>query len=603
MSCELISTSSCIFMVTKLKDHFDILSENIKMSRAAKVLAGLAALQEEGTLCDVELKAEQQTIPAHKAVLAAATPYFAAMFTGKFKERKSRVITVKDVTFTGLKNVVDCIYTTEIKINAENIGDILPAAHLLQMTDIVEECKDWMSRKITKNNCFKFLQLAEKYGIETVEVAITDFVLNNFVAVSKTKGFTEISQHALCRYLASDTLNTGLDELAVYQAAKTWIVKNKITDSNVILDIMKNVRFGLILPYTLASQVTVDNLIDDHKDCRILVSEAAKYHSDVFNQPFYDGYLNKPRGKTGLLVISNGLREEGGYNAKSDGYLDFLPLPQCVPAKQSKSLDLSIVFNSMSAVHVNNFLFLFGSKCDGYQNFTMRYDASIDSWIKLDAVPREATIGSSVACSEGKKEVFLIGGMPVSATSKFGLRANKAISNVFSYNIQNNTWSQCRNLPEGLIYARAATLNNHVFVTGGYSANGTTDSVYAYDIKAKLWLTKAKMNYRRCQHTLDAVSGKLYAIGGRIVDGRNITSVEAYDSLSNQWTVALIDGPELRGTSSLVIENKIYIIGGYEPRNMSLYEVDTKKVRCLTKELPSFSLRNVSAFLTLPKLL
>ncbi len=52
------------------------------MNRADRLVAGLAAKQADGTLCDVELKAEQQTLAAHKIVLSAATPYFEAMFTG-----------------------------------------------------------------------------------------------------------------------------------------------------------------------------------------------------------------------------------------------------------------------------------------------------------------------------------------------------------------------------------------------------------------------------------------------------------------------------------------------------------------------------------------
>ncbi len=131
-----------------------------------KLVAGLSAQQAQGTLCDIELKAEHQTIPAHKGVLAAATPYFEAMFTGRFDETKAHVVEIKDVTFTGLKNVVQYIYATRIKITTENITDILPAAHLLQMTDLVQECKEWMSAELSDNNCFDFLRLAEKFNIE-----------------------------------------------------------------------------------------------------------------------------------------------------------------------------------------------------------------------------------------------------------------------------------------------------------------------------------------------------------------------------------------------------------------------------------------------------
>ncbi len=45
-----------------------IFSEVSTMTKAKKVLAGLAAQQAEGKLCDIELIAEGQKIPAHKGV-------------------------------------------------------------------------------------------------------------------------------------------------------------------------------------------------------------------------------------------------------------------------------------------------------------------------------------------------------------------------------------------------------------------------------------------------------------------------------------------------------------------------------------------------------
>ena len=126
------------------------------MGRAEQVLKGLASLQKEGVLCDVELQAEGQKLSAHRAVLAAASPYFHAMFAGGFKESKVQTIPIQEISFTGLKAVVDCIYTTKIKLNAKNISDIVPAAHLLGLQDIVEESREWMTGKITKTNCYTF---------------------------------------------------------------------------------------------------------------------------------------------------------------------------------------------------------------------------------------------------------------------------------------------------------------------------------------------------------------------------------------------------------------------------------------------------------------
>ncbi len=50
------------------------------MGLADDILAGLSSLQKGNVLCDVELQAEGQNVSAHRAVLAAASPYFNGMF-------------------------------------------------------------------------------------------------------------------------------------------------------------------------------------------------------------------------------------------------------------------------------------------------------------------------------------------------------------------------------------------------------------------------------------------------------------------------------------------------------------------------------------------
>ena len=96
-----------------------------------------------------------------------------------------------------------------------------------------------MYRHITKDNCFDFLRLAERYNIETVESSITKFIMKNFVAVSEVESFMEISQQVLCRYLSSDVLKTNMNEYSVYKAARNWILKNNISEVMTICEIMK----------------------------------------------------------------------------------------------------------------------------------------------------------------------------------------------------------------------------------------------------------------------------------------------------------------------------------------------------------------------------
>ena len=71
-------------------------------------------------------------VKAHKAVLAACSSYFYAMFTGFDEKNKSRVI-LRDIDPEALKILVNYVYTSEVEVSEENVQNLLPAANIMQL--------------------------------------------------------------------------------------------------------------------------------------------------------------------------------------------------------------------------------------------------------------------------------------------------------------------------------------------------------------------------------------------------------------------------------------------------------------------------------------
>ncbi len=583
------------------------------MDHAEKILAGLAALRDEDTLCDVELSTEQQTISAHRNVLATASPYFKAMFSGKFRETRSKVVPMHGVTAAGLKAIVEYIYTAKIEITDENVEEILPAAHLMQMNDIVEKCANWMTDKMTEINCFSLLKMAEKYNIQSVESAVHDFVVGNFAYISETKDFCRISQSVLCKYLSSDTLNTNMDEFVAFKAAKKWIEKNKITDEKVVTGILENVRFANVELDKLSDDILCDGMIANNTNCLKMIGEAMKYHGNSNKQPLYEGNLNQPRGVPSVLLISNGsLVNKQSFATESESepvYLLKFPIFFRSRNISDVSLEKPIVFDSLSSIQVGNFIFVFGTNNEGFQNFTKRYNASNDTWMEMVPVPRDPVIGYAAAYVEGK--IYLLGGMLVTRKTKYGVVSKIITNKVFVYDIASNTWCEGIKMPLRLLYPAAATLHGIIYVTGGYFCTSDNDEattgkkVCAFDKQANLWLIKPPMNFPRCQHVLEAVEDKLYAIAGRD-ELANSTSVEVYDPQTNQWSVLQHNVLVEFGASSFVHGHNIFIVGGTEAcEDIKVYNVEEKKLCTLEGILPdsAISVRNVTALVISPRLL
>ncbi len=508
------------------------------MVKAEELVASLALFQEKGVLCDVELQVGNQSISAHRVVLAAASPYFQAMFAGNFKEKKSQVVKMEEVAFVGLKAVVESIYKSKIIHTVKNLPHILTVAHLMQMTDIVEECKDWMLGNMQKTNCLTFLKYAEMYNFETVEDAANEFVLCNFLDISKTPTFLEISQVSLCRYLSSDLLRTDFKEHEVFKAARKWLTHNKIEDGKTVFEVMKNIRFALIAPTVLSQEIMFDDIIQV-RDCQKLVREAVTYHMDIYQQPLNEGYLNKPRGKTGLLMIPNG-QISAGFNIKGNGEdVHFLSFPEkTTETKIDSSHKMPSVYDSFSFVQKNNFLFLYGVTSQNYyMNYSKRYDSSMNCWIDLKALPKPPAVGVAIAdCGE---KIYLIGGMLVSKESPFWIGGRPMSEEMYVYTIPSNTWSASDPVPMKCTYSKATTIEGKLYISGGYDGKEVVSSLFSYDTKAKLWLTKKKMMQPRYLHVQQAVNRILYVIGGKTNSDVPVKSVEMYDPQADQWTVVL----------------------------------------------------------------
>jgi len=104
------------------------------------LLSKCAQFRDVGQFIDVRLKVREDIFPAHRIVLAANSDYFHAMFTAEMKESNQEVIELKDESISpdALKIVMDSIYTGDLRVNEENVFEVLAAADHLQVTSVVQ---------------------------------------------------------------------------------------------------------------------------------------------------------------------------------------------------------------------------------------------------------------------------------------------------------------------------------------------------------------------------------------------------------------------------------------------------------------------------------
>ena len=399
-------------------------TSKVKLS-TTHLLKGLDELRNQTLLCDVHLVAECATFPAHRVVLAAASPYFQAMFTGGFRENQMNEITLNCMSSEGLNCVLDAIYTGELSLSKENLCDVLPVASQLQLTKVAQHCERFLKTNISAQNCLSFLRVAEKYDLQEVVDVCNEFVLKKFDTVSESTEFTDLSKAKLCNYISDDHLKISHGEIEVFRATIKWFQANQNASvhrddkSSVLSELIQHVRFALIPRNLLWNEILTCRLVSDNTEVMRMVTEALQFQSNdnIFLQPFQKGKQFQPRGVQNLVVIGSTTRNVGimtirqikmhMLNANGDKLFHAQFSEQVLPR--------GLFNSSTSVVTEGNYLFMFGADAEYFRPTAQRFDVKTNTWLDLRQPPY-ASVCTAAALLEGK--IYLLGGMHLTKGSE-----------------------------------------------------------------------------------------------------------------------------------------------------------------------------------------
>ncbi len=539
------------------------------------VMEGLTEQWHNGEFCDAKLIIEGEILLAHKCVLSAASPYFRSMFLGKFQESKKEEVEITGVTHPAMHDILGAIYTNKLKPTNKTVGDLLSAADFLQFNEIVEKCEQHMIAKLTNVTCLQFLKLFDKYSLEKGQKAAHDFIVKNFKCVSINKDFLKVSKEAMCSYLTDENLQVD-QEMDVFSAVKAWIEHDK-SRLEFAAEMMGEIRLAQIPADVLRGEVREVPFVHGNKKCRHLVSKALGYHSNVHSQPIHMGTFNKPRGKPSLFIIEEGKRVRNAsgqdlYAISNDSTkLWHVPVEDLSKRPITSELSTPFAYKSVSVITYGNFMFLFGVDSRSFTPVSMRYDGNTNTWINLAPIPREAAVRCAVA--RIGNDIIVAGGMTVHKNSEIVNPSSytSLTSDVYKYDIKKDSWSKCAKYSFKFAFAGACEFKGLMFVAGGAFFNaeqghvhqGTTSTVYAYDIKGDLWLRKPDLPEEWRFLSLAVVNEKLHAFGGRgSVSGiSSMLAVLSEDDKS--WDIIQDITPFKRiPCGSDVHGNTVFILGG-----------------------------------------
>ncbi len=254
----------------------------------------MAELWKEGHLTDIELVAEGKSVSAHRIILAGWSPYFRRMFVGDFIESKQNKVNLEGIDYEALATIIRCIYTKELTLlDTHSVSEVLAAADFFQVDIIMRYCELYLIVMLSNETCFKYLRLSEKFNLVEGKEAANKYALNNFMSLAKTQDFLTIEKDELCSYLDHKDLRIS-EEIEALRAARVWI-EHDPQRLNHCEEIMQYIRLAFIPSSALVDEVRKASFMQQDKACVELLSEAMKYHNNIYTQPVYKGTINRPK--------------------------------------------------------------------------------------------------------------------------------------------------------------------------------------------------------------------------------------------------------------------------------------------------------------------
>ncbi|XP_078264610.1 actin-binding protein IPP isoform X2 [Rhinoraja longicauda] len=495
---------------------------------ARSLLAQINRMRARDDFCDVRLQVEQQVFSVHRLVLAASSPYFAVLFAGGLQETGQSLVHIHGIEAEIFTLLLDFIYTGVISVSIKNVQEVILAADMLQLTEIVNMCSEFLKGQIDPSNCVGIYQFAEQIACHDLAEFSESYIYVHFMEVCKTEEFMGLAKDQLVKILKSEELQIE-DEYQVFTAAMEWVLQDMVKRKKYVIEILDPVRFPLLSSRRLFKYIEggYTRLQGGRwSDSRTL---SCVERFDSFSQYWTTvSSLHQARSGLGVAVLEGMIYVIGG---ESDSMIfDCAERYDPVSKQWATVASMNSPRCGLAVCACHAAIYALGGWVGADIGKTMeRFDPSDNKWEVLGdmVVPRYF-----FGCCEMQGLIYIVGGLSDSGSELCSAEMFDPIT---------KRWTTLEGMKTKRAYVGVVALNDCVYAVGGWNeTQNALRTVEKYSLQEEKWFEVSSMNVARAGVSVIAVNGLLYAAGGR-TSGRDssapvtLDSVEAYDPHTDTW--------------------------------------------------------------------
>jgi len=158
---------------------------------------------------DVCFIIDGQEIKAHKLILAARSPVFAAMFLSNMMEKILERIEIPEIDPDVFNALLRYIYTAQVQVTEDNAEPLLAAADKYLLPSLKFKCEQFIIKHVTAENCVEMLVLADLHNAMNLKKMTEKLFYSRHTELRKTEAWKTLK--SLHPDLAFDVVEGLLD--------------------------------------------------------------------------------------------------------------------------------------------------------------------------------------------------------------------------------------------------------------------------------------------------------------------------------------------------------------------------------------------------------
>ncbi|XP_059872598.1 kelch-like protein 23 [Delphinus delphis] len=508
----------------------------------------------DGLFTDITLQCPSGIIfHCHRAVLAACSNYFKAMFTADMKEKFKNKIKISGIQHDILEGLVNYAYTSQIEITKRNVQSLLEAADLLQFLSVKKACEQFLVRHLDIDNCIGMHSFAEFHVCPELEKESRRILCSRFKEVWQQEEFLEISLEKFLFILSRKNLSVWKEE-AVIEPVIKWTAHDVENRIECLYNLLSYINID-IDPVYLKTALGLQRscLLTENKIRSLIYNALNPMHKEISQRStatmyIIGGYYWHPlsevhvwdpltnvwiqgaeipdytRESYGVTCLGPNIYVTGGYRTDNIEALDTVWIYNSESDEWTEGLPMLNARYYHCAVTLGGCVYALGGYRKGAPAEEAEfYDPLKEKWIPIANMIKG--VGNATACVL-HEVIYVIGG-------HCGYRGSCTYDKVQSYNSDINEWSLITSSPHPEYGLCSVPFENKLYLVGGQ-----TTITECYDPEQNEWREIAPMMERRMECGAVIMNGCIYVTGGYSYSkGTYLQSIEKYDPDLNKWEI------------------------------------------------------------------